>query len=102
MLSQLMENGEVKYSHHPRKLGMYTHIRYVQLYCLYRHFLLFLFCFNHHHILYAVKEACSQYWPNEGSVSFGEFTVELIGEEELPGFILRKMNIKSFKVCPMQ
>ena len=29
-----------------------------------------------------VQEVCYQYWPSSGSQTYGEFTVELVGEDK--------------------
>ena len=36
-----------------------------------------------------ILEVCYQHWPSTGSQKFGEFTVELLQEERLQGFMLR-------------
>jgi protein tyrosine phosphatase len=43
------------------------------------------------------KEVCYQYWPGSGSQTYGEFSVELLGEESLPGFTLRTLGVFSDK-----
>ena len=46
------------------------------------------------------EEACSQYWPESGSdISFGEFTVNNLGEETNNGFITRQLSVLDTKVC---
>ena len=45
-----------------------------------------------------IQEVCYQYWPSSGSQSYGEFTVELLGEERLQGFVLRTVSIQNAKV----
>ena len=45
-----------------------------------------------------LQEACYQYWPSKGSKTFGEFTVELLGEEKLIGFIIRNFTVINKKV----
>ncbi len=46
------------------------------------------------------EEACSQYWPESGSdISFGEFTVNNLGEETNNGFIMRQLSVLNTKVC---
>ena len=45
-----------------------------------------------------VQETCHQYWPSSGSLTVGEFTVELIQEERLSGFTLRNLSIVNNKV----
>jgi len=41
---------------------------------------------------------CYQYWPSTGSQRFGEFTVELLGEERLQAFVLRTLSVEDSKV----
>ena len=46
------------------------------------------------------EEACSQYWPGiESDISFGEFTVNNLGEETNNGFITRQLSVLDTKVC---
>ena len=45
-----------------------------------------------------IQEVCNQYWPSSGSQSYGEFTVELLGEERLQGFVLRTVSVQNAKV----
>ena len=47
-----------------------------------------------------LQEVCYQYWPSSGSHTYGEFTVEILGEEKLQGFVLRTLRILNTKVCP--
>ena len=47
-----------------------------------------------------MQEVCHQYWPSTGSATFGEFTVELLGEEMLQGFVLRTLHLYDAKVSP--
>ena len=44
------------------------------------------------------KEASSQYWPSSGTYQYGEYTVELMGEEPLEGFIIRDLSVTDSKV----
>ena len=45
------------------------------------------------------QEVCSQYWPDNGSVtSFGEFTIDNLGEESVSGFVIRQLSVLSEKV----
>jgi protein tyrosine phosphatase len=39
------------------------------------------------------KEVCYQYWPGSGSQTYGEFSVELLGEEMMDGYVLRTFSI---------
>ncbi|XP_064386406.1 uncharacterized protein LOC135334956 isoform X2 [Halichondria panicea] len=44
------------------------------------------------------KEACSQYWPESGNVtSFGEFTIDNLGEEVNTGFVMRQLSVLNKK-----
>ncbi|XP_064386430.1 receptor-type tyrosine-protein phosphatase alpha-like isoform X2 [Halichondria panicea] len=44
------------------------------------------------------KEACSQYWPEGGNVtSFGEFTIDNLGEEVNTGFVMRQLSVLNKK-----
>ena len=36
---------------------------------------------------------CYQYWPSSGDQQYGEYSVDLLGEEELEGHIIRTLNI---------
>ena len=45
-----------------------------------------------------LQEVCYQYWPSSGSKAFGEFTVELLGEQKLTGFITRNLTVINNKV----
>ena len=45
-----------------------------------------------------VQEVCYQYWPSSGTQTYGEFTVELVGEENLSGFSLRTFGAFNSKV----
>ncbi len=44
------------------------------------------------------QEACAQYWPSSGSYQYGEYTVELMGEEPLEGFVIRDMSVTDSRV----
>ena len=46
------------------------------------------------------QEVCYQYWPSStsGYKQYGEYSVDLLGEEELEGHILRRLNITHLKV----
>ena len=46
-------------------------------------------------------EASAQYWPSSGSYQYGEYIVELLGEEPLQGFIIRCLSVVDIKVCVM-
>ena len=37
------------------------------------------------------------YWPEEGGAGYGEFKVDIIGKEEFPEFIMRKLVVSDFK-----
>ena len=45
-----------------------------------------------------LQEVCYQYWPSGGSQRFGEFTVQLLGQEDQTGFVLRNFTITNSKV----
>ena len=45
------------------------------------------------------KEASAQYWPDSGIARYGEFTVDLLGEEKLQGFMIRNLSVMDTKVC---
>ena len=46
-----------------------------------------------------VQETCYQYWPSSGSLSFGEFKVDLLGEEMMENCILKSLSITHSEVC---
>ncbi|XP_064386119.1 sushi, von Willebrand factor type A, EGF and pentraxin domain-containing protein 1-like isoform X4 [Halichondria panicea] len=49
------------------------------------------------------KEACSQYWPESGNVtSFGEFTIDNLGEETNTGFVMRQLSVLNKKTKQTQ
>ena len=43
-------------------------------------------------------EASAQYWPSSGICQYGEYTVDLLGEEKLQGFIIRNLSVMDIKV----
>ena len=45
-----------------------------------------------------IQEVCYQYWPSSGTQKFGEFKVEVLGEERLGGFVLRTLCVVHSKV----
>ena len=45
------------------------------------------------------QEASAQYWPSSGAYQCGEYSVELLGEEPLQGFIIRNLSVMDIKVC---
>ena len=51
-------------------------------------------------LCHLIQEVCYQYWPSSGSQRFGEFTVEILGEEELQGFVLKMLSVQHAKVSP--
>ena len=71
MLSELCEQGEVKYMH----LTGHTH-------------------FDN----YVFQEVCYQYWPGQRTQSYGEFRIELISEESYNGYIMRSFSVQQAKV----
>ena len=44
------------------------------------------------------QEASAQYWPDSGIAHYGEFAVDLLGEERLKGFTIRNLSITNIKV----
>jgi protein tyrosine phosphatase len=44
------------------------------------------------------QEASAQYWPDSGTAHYGEFAVDLLGEEKLEGFTVRRLSITDTKV----
>ena len=44
------------------------------------------------------QEASAQYWPDSGIAHYGEFAVDLLGEQPLEGFTIRKLSITHNKV----
>ena len=46
-----------------------------------------------------LQEVCSQYWPETGGVTtFGEYTIDNLGEESFPGFTVRQLSVLDKKV----
>ena len=44
------------------------------------------------------QETSTQYWPDSGIAHYGEFTVDLLGEEKLQGFVIRNLSIMDTNV----
>ena len=44
-------------------------------------------------VTYYSQEVCYQYWPSSGNQQYGEYSVDLLGEEELERHIIRTLNI---------
>ena len=44
------------------------------------------------------QEVCYQYWPTSGSESFGEYKVELLGEEMMDGSVLKTFSVTHSEV----
>ena len=44
------------------------------------------------------QEASAQYWPSSGSYQYGDYTVELMGEEPLEEFVIRNLSVMDIKV----
>lgn len=42
-----------------------------------------------------LQEKCFQYWPSEGSVTFGDYTVELTADTQCETFTLKDMVLTS-------
>ena len=72
MLSDLVEGGQVRIT-------------------IARGCMCFMLCF-------IIQEVCYQYWPSSGSQRFGEFKVEILGEEALQGFVLKNISVQHPKV----
>ena len=47
------------------------------------------------------QEASAQYWPSSGIYQYGEYSVELLGEEPLQGFTIRNLSVMDIKVCAL-
>ena len=48
------------------------------------------------------QEASTRYWPDSGIAHYGEFTVDLLGEEKLQGSIIRNLSVMDTKVWELQ
>ena len=48
----------------------------------------------------SLQEVCYQYWPSGSTQTYGEFTVEVLGEENFQGFSLRSFGVLNAKVSP--
>ena len=44
------------------------------------------------------QEASTQYWPSSRICQYEEYTVDLLGEEKLQGFIIRNLSVMDIKV----
>ena len=44
------------------------------------------------------QESSAQYWPGSGVVQYGEYAVDLLGEEPLEGFTIRELSVMDNKV----
>ena len=44
-------------------------------------------------------EASTRYWPSSGTYQYGEYTVDLLGEEPLEGFTIRDLSVIDSQVC---
>ena len=44
------------------------------------------------------QEASAQYWPSSGTYQYGEYCIELVGEEPLEGFVIRNLSVTDIKV----
>ena len=44
------------------------------------------------------EESSTRYWPSSGTYRYGEYTVDLLGEEPLEGFTIRTLSITESKV----
>ena len=45
------------------------------------------------------QESSAQYWPSDGIAQYGEYTVDLLGEEQLEGFTIRVLSVMDANVC---
>ena len=45
-----------------------------------------------------LQETCYQYWSKTGVAQFGEYTVDLVEEREIKGYIIRKVTVYNIKV----
>ena len=46
------------------------------------------------------KESSVRYWPGSGSYQYGEYDVEILGEEPLEGFTIRDLSVVNVnEVC---
>ena len=45
-----------------------------------------------------IQNVCYQYWPTSGVQKIGEYTIDLIGEENLEGFVIRTLSVVEGKV----
>ena len=45
------------------------------------------------------QESSAQYWPSRGVYQYGEYIVDLLGEEPLEGFTIRNLSVMDTKVC---
>ena len=45
------------------------------------------------------QESSTQYWPSSGVYQYGEYSIELLGEEPLEGFTIRDLSVFDTKVC---
>ena len=39
------------------------------------------------------QEVCHQYWPSDGTLSFGDYSVTLLGKKTYTGFTARTLNV---------
>ena len=44
------------------------------------------------------EEASAQYWSSSGMYQYGEYVVDIIGEEPLEGFTIRNLSVMDTKV----
>lgn len=49
-------------------------------------------------LLMLSQEKCAQYWPSDGSVSYGDITVELKKEEECESYTVRDLLVTNTRV----
>ena len=46
----------------------------------------------------SLQEVCYHYWPISGTQTYGEFTVEVLGEEPQEGCVLRTFSVTHSEV----
>jgi receptor-type tyrosine-protein phosphatase gamma len=46
-----------------------------------------------------VQKKCDQYWPKEGTETYGLIQVRLVQEDVLATYTIRKFAIRHMKVC---
>ena len=49
-------------------------------------------------LLWLLQETSYQYWSKTGVAQFGEYTVDLVEERDIKGYIIRKVTVYNIKV----